>query len=120
MTKKNGNGIIYKDGKAFLDGKLIAIGVKEGEHIPRASDYKLPKRLDAKTRRLIETTEAVMEELLKTKKTSLNANENGRLPKASDFKLPKKLDALAKRRIETSRAILEEFRKVREKESKSE
>ncbi len=29
--------------------------------LPKASDFKLPKRLDAKTRRLIETTEAVLE-----------------------------------------------------------
>ena len=31
--------------------------------LPKASDFKLPKRLDAKTKKLIETGRAVMEEL---------------------------------------------------------
>ena len=63
----NGNGLIYVDNCVYRDGKLVGIGFKEGEHIPRASDYKLPKKLDAKTKRLIETSEAVMEELRKAR-----------------------------------------------------
>ena len=132
MSKKNGNGLIYKDGCVYRDGKLIGIGFKEGEHIPRASDYKLPKKLDAKTKRLIETSQAVMEQLRKAREkrekaskqpkatSASNGYDSSRLPKASDFKLPKKLSAAAKRRIETSRVILEGFRKVREGEAKSE
>jgi hypothetical protein len=61
MSKKNGSGLIYKDNCVYRDGKLVGIGLKEGDHIPRASDYKLPKKLDAKTKRLIETTEAILE-----------------------------------------------------------
>lgn len=43
------------------------------DRLPKASDFKLPKRLDAKTKRLIETSEAVMEELRKAREKRENA-----------------------------------------------
>lgn len=63
MSKKNGNGLIYKDGCVFRDGKLVGIGFKDGEHIPRASDYKLPKRLSKAQREMIETTQALFKSI---------------------------------------------------------
>ena len=59
--------MIYKDGCVYRDGKLIAIGFKEGEHIPRSSDYKLPKKLDALAKRRIETSRAILEEFRKVR-----------------------------------------------------
>ncbi len=53
MSKTNGN-IIYKDGNAYLNGKLIGIGFEQGEHIPRASDYKLPKKLSKSRKEFID------------------------------------------------------------------
>ena len=72
MSKKNGN-IIYKDGNAYLNGKLIGIGFKEGEHIPRASDYKLPKRLSKLDKARIETSQAILEGFRKARE---NAKKN--------------------------------------------
>jgi hypothetical protein len=82
MSKKNGdNGnIVYKEGKAYLNGKLIGIGFKEGEHIPRASDYKLPKRLSKLDKELIETSQAVLEGFRKARE---NAAKNKRKTPAS-------------------------------------
>ena len=67
MSKKNGNGMIYKDGNVYLDGKLIGIGFKDGEHVPRASDYKLPKKLSKSQKERIETTRAILEEFRKVR-----------------------------------------------------
>ncbi len=55
--------MMYKDGHVFLDGKLIGIGFKDGEHVPRASDYKLPKRLSKAQREMIETTQALFKSI---------------------------------------------------------
>ena len=44
------------------------------ERLPRSSDYKLPKKLDALTKRRIETSEAVLEGFRK-------ARENGKKSK---------------------------------------
>lgn len=72
MSNKNGNNsnIVYKDGKAYLNGKLIGIGFKEGEHIPRESDYKLPKRLSKAAKARIETSQAVLEGFRKARENA--------------------------------------------------
>lgn len=72
MSKKNGNSgdIVYKDGKAYLNGKLIGIGFNEGEHIPRASDLKLPKQLSKLDKARIETSEAVLEGFRKARENA--------------------------------------------------
>lgn len=63
LAKKNGNEPIYKDGRVYLNGKLIAIGFEDGRPIPRASDYKLPKRLSKAQKEYIETTHALFESI---------------------------------------------------------
>ena len=43
--------------------KTKAISTNGNGRLPKASDFKLPKRLDAKTKQLIETSEAVSKSL---------------------------------------------------------
>lgn len=69
MSKKNGN-IVYKNDKAYLNGTLIGMGFDEGEHIPRASDFKLPKRLSKIARERIETSQAVLEGFRKARENA--------------------------------------------------
>ncbi|MFN0277484.1 MAG: hypothetical protein ACKVRN_02665 [Pyrinomonadaceae bacterium] len=59
VSAENGSGLTYKDGRVYKNGKLFAIGFEEGERIPRASDYKLPKRLSKAQKEMIETTQAL-------------------------------------------------------------
>ena len=47
----------------MLKTKTRSTAANGNGRLPKASDFKLPKRLDAKTKRLIETSEAVSKSL---------------------------------------------------------
>ena len=47
-------------------------GNGNAQRLPKASDFKLPKKLDAKTKRLIETGRAVMDALQKVREDGQN------------------------------------------------